>query len=210
MNNGIIRTLTAGGIGIIATIMLCLPPIMLSCLFALICGLILFFEWPLLCIKNHLLWLITPLYPVLPFILLIYLNHASGGRFLLTILFIVTWSFDTGSYICGSLWGKTSIKRTISPGKTWEGALGGACIASIVYVLFCMATHNLLYGIRTLYMPIILCIFGLMGDLFESLLKRKAHIKDSGHLLPGHGGLLDRFDGILFGIFFITIWYFCR
>src|SRR5690606_16030618 len=134
VKNAIIRAITASGITIIAISTSYMPPIILSCLFVCICFLIVIFEWPTLCAKTPFLWFITPLYPILPFVLLIYMNHIPGGRLLLPMLFLVIWSFDTGSYIIGSMWGKTPIKSSISPGKSWEGALGGLCISSIIYI----------------------------------------------------------------------------
>ena len=107
----------------------------------------------------------------------------------------------------GSLWGTNPIAPSISPGKTWEGALGGFFVAITAYLCFCTLQTTLWVGIYTVNVPFILCLCGLIGDLFESFLKRNAQIKDSGHLLPGHGGFLDRFDGILCGIFYVYLAY---
>lgn len=110
-------------------------------------------------------------------------------------LFIL-WASDTGAYFAGTLFGKRKLFERISPKKSWEGFLGGAVLATVFAYLF--ATYFLTlqpwqwYGIAA-----IIIVGGTYGDLVESLLKRSIEIKDSGESLPGHGGFLDRFDGLL-------------
>lgn len=174
------------------------PPILFSLLLGCIMLTILLFEW-----RNFFapttwqFWLVAPFYPVLPFILLMYLNHMPEYRVLLLLLFSIAFAYDTGSYIVGSLIGEHKIAPQISPGKTWEGFVGGYCIA------YCAAATTFIEQCLWVSWPFIAivtlmaCVTLLLGDLFESLLKRNAYIKDSGDLLPGHGGFLDRFDGIL-------------
>ncbi|MGE0770847.1 MAG: phosphatidate cytidylyltransferase [Cyclobacteriaceae bacterium] len=110
-------------------------------------------------------------------------------------LFIL-WASDTGAYFAGTLFGKRKLFERISPKKSWEGFLGGAVLATVFAYLFATYFQSLQpwqwYGIAA-----IIIVGGTYGDLVESLLKRSIEIKDSGESLPGHGGFLDRFDGLL-------------
>jgi len=115
---------------------------------------------------------------------------------LLGFIFIL-WIFDSGAYIIGSLLGKHKLFERISPKKTWEGTLGGLIIACTAG-FFMTGIFPELDRSKWLIIAIITVIAGSFGDLAESLFKRKLGIKDSGNLLPGHGGILDRFDSILF------------
>ncbi len=112
-----------------------------------------------------------------------------------TIIFSI-WINDTMAYIVGSLIGKTPFSK-ISPKKTWEGTIGGAILCVAVIALIAYLTK--LLPVKDAAIIAALCaIFGTMGDLFESKLKRMAGVKDSGSIMPGHGGFLDRFDSLLF------------
>jgi phosphatidate cytidylyltransferase len=115
-------------------------------------------------------------------------------------IFFSIWINDTMAYIVGSFIGKTPFSK-ISPKKTWEGTIGGAILCVLVITLLFSKT-SLFPNSFTVYNWIIissLCaIFGTLGDLFESKLKRMARVKDSGNIMPGHGGFLDRFDSFLF------------
>ncbi len=169
---------------------------------------IIFFEWRnLFDIKSLTFWLLMPFYPILPFMLLIYMNHIPQYRNLLFILFIIVSAHDTGAYIVGTLFGKYPIAPKISPGKSWEGFLAG-CFAA--YIGLSLALWELEVTKSVLFIlgfSVGVSVLTIAGDLFESWLKRRAHIKDTGNILPGHGGFLDRFDGILFTVFFF---YFFR
>jgi len=112
-------------------------------------------------------------------------------------LLLLTWLNDTGAYMVGSIWGKTPLLPRISPKKTWEGSLGGGVITFITAIILYL-TLNELSIIDWLVLAAIVAVFASLGDLVESMLKRSQQIKDSGTLLPGHGGLLDRFDGFIF------------
>ena len=182
-----------------------LPPVYFSLALAVILTSIILFEWKrLFKVSTPAFWLTMPLYPILPFTLLIYLNHNPMYHSLLFILFIVVFSFDTGSYVIGTLFGRHHFS-SISKNKTWEGVFGG-------YVFACVGLALLLHE-KSIYkswfficaMTALITALALIGDLFESWLKRRAHIKDSGTYLPGHGGFLDRFDGILFAVFFFFL-----
>lgn len=171
----------------------------------LIC--IIVFEWKrLFKVTKPLFWLIMPFYPILPFALLIYMNQQPEYHDLLFYLFILVFSFDTGSYLVGSLIGKHKIAPHISPGKTWEGLFGGYLFAIIGFRLMLWEQGVSRKIPFILWYAIILSTLSLAGDLFESWLKRRARIKDSGTFLPGHGGFLDRFDGIMFVVFFFYFW----
>jgi phosphatidate cytidylyltransferase len=114
---------------------------------------------------------------------------------LVLVLLGTIWIADSAAYFAGKNFGKHKLAPTISPGKTWEGVFG----ALIAVTIFGAILHTV-FGIKTLAtFPALWIItgFGVIGDLFESMMKRQANIKDSGDLLPGHGGILDRIDGII-------------
>lgn len=120
-------------------------------------------------------------------------------------IFIFLWTSDTGAYSTGSLFGKHKLFPRISPAKSWEGSIGGGIlvliVASIMYYIESQG-ENLsgLNLIEWLGLGLVVVVFGTWGDLVESLLKRTLGIKDSGNILPGHGGILDRFDSSLMAI----------
>lgn len=118
-------------------------------------------------------------------------------------LLAMTWVNDTGAYLFGSRFGKRPLFPRISPKKTWEGTGGGAA-ATLLMAVVAYQLLGSLELINWLVLAIIVAIFGPLGDLVESMLKRSAQIKDSGSLLPGHGGLLDRFDAFIFLLPFAT------
>jgi phosphatidate cytidylyltransferase len=101
--------------------------------------------------------------------------------------------------------GKSKLFERISPKKSWEGAIGGAIIASIVGILISVVSQSLDLK-NWIAISSIVIIFGTLGDLIESMFKRSMNIKDTGNILPGHGGLLDRFDSLLLAIPFIFTW----
>ena len=183
-----------------------LPPIYFSFVLTLILLLIIIFEWKNFFNINKLsYWLIMPFYPILPFALLITMNQNPMYHSLLFILFVIVFSFDTGSYFIGNAIGFHKLAPSISPGKTWEGAIGGWIFAMIGLCLVLWELNKSVSWWFILIFSLFACLLSLIGDLFESFLKRRAGIKDSGTLLPGHGGFLDRFDGILFTVFFFYI-----
>jgi len=185
-----------------------LAPIYFSYVLVAILLQIIIFEWRnLFKISTPAFWLTLPFYPILPFALMIIMNHDPIYHNLLFILFILVSSHDTGSYIVGNLFGQHKIHTFISPSKTWEGFFGGVIFASIGLTILLYEQHALKPWWFIIGFSFIICTLSLAGDLFESWLKRRAHVKDSGHILPGHGGFLDRFDGILFAVFFF---YFLR
>ncbi len=129
---------------------------------------------------------------------LILLRQMSDGRNLIILLIGITWSGDIGAYLVGMRFGKHKIIPAISPGKSIEGYLAGIVFSCVVALAI---RHWLLTDIGLLHMVIMgigLAIIGQIGDLAESLLKRGANMKDSGTIMPGHGGILDRCDSMIF------------
>ena len=129
-------------------------------------------------------------------------------------VFIFLWTNDTGAYCAGSLFGKHKLFPRISPGKTWEGSIGGGIFvliaAAIIYNISLNYTDSANSNSLNLYewmgMGVVVSIFGTWGDLVESQFKRTLGIKDSGNILPGHGGMLDRFDSSLMAIPAVVIY----
>lgn len=148
------------------------------------------------------------IYCVLPFALLVQIpiNSISGGIFeqigtyhffkVLGIIFLI-WSNDTFAYLGGSLFGKNKMYEKVSPGKTWEGTIIGV-ILTIGVGFILNLDHTFSSPILWPAIGLFIGIFGTIGDLVESWMKRKAGVKDSGTIMPGHGGILDRFDSLLF------------
>jgi phosphatidate cytidylyltransferase len=140
------------------------------------------------------------LYIGLPLSLLVLMDRAPRGNvwifFLLTVIFLG----DTGAFYCGRLLGKHKLYVTVSPGKTWEGAVGDF-VSSVLGGLFFSQTFDLHDSVATIAaVSGVISIVGQVGDLVESMIKRNYGVKDSGKILPGHGGLLDRVDSLLFAI----------
>ncbi len=116
------------------------------------------------------------------------------------------WINDTMAYIVGSFIGKTPLSK-ISPKKTWEGTVGGALLCIVTITLIGNATGYYTYK-NWIIIASCCAFFGTLGDLLESKLKRRAQVKDSGTLMPGHGGFLDRFDSLLVATTFVALYYF--
>jgi len=137
-------------------------------------------------------------YGTVPFLFFIGLGFIQGNfnPYIPMGFLIILWANDTGAYLSGRAFGRTKLFERISPNKTWEGFIGGVLLA----VLF---AYNLerVFGTLTktewCSIALVIGVFGTLGDLVESMLKRSLGIKDSGKILPGHGGFLDRFDGLL-------------
>jgi phosphatidate cytidylyltransferase len=149
------------------------------------------------------------LYIGIPFALLHMISFPDGTyRFEIALgLLVMNWMNDTGAYVLGSLIGKTPLFPRISPKKTWEGSLGGLLTAFIAALVFHYFTDIFSFS-DWMALAAIVVIFGAIGDLIESMLKRSYDIKDSGGLLPGHGGFLDRFDAFIFLLPFAAFYIF--
>jgi phosphatidate cytidylyltransferase len=172
-------------------------PKMFALILILILVFVLIFEWPkLVSVKTLKFWIITPFYPILPVFCLLYLwhNYYNVNYLIPLYPFFVSWIFDTGSYLAGKTFGKHKVCPSISPGKSWEGVFGGflALVAFNKYFL-----PNLVWW-KILLISAALSFVAFLGDIFISFWKRKSDLKDIGGLLPGHGGLLDRFDSVFF------------
>lgn len=118
----------------------------------------------------------------------------QGGHAVLYALLIV-WLADSGAYFAGRAWGKRKLAPAVSPGKTWAGLWGGLVACAILATLVGWLTSAPMHAL--LLVTLIIGVFSVVGDLLESLCKRFAGLKDSGSLIPGHGGVLDRFDSLL-------------
>jgi len=126
------------------------------------------------------------------------------GLVLPLLVILTIWVNDTMAYITGSLIGKTPL-TTISPKKTWEGTIGGVILA-VTAITICGYALFKADILQLIIISTLTCIAGIFGDLFESKLKRIAGVKDSGNIMPGHGGFLDRFDSLLFATIFVWLY----
>jgi phosphatidate cytidylyltransferase len=140
-----------------------------------------------------------------PFGLLTFIAFDEGVYYpnLVFALLAMNWANDSGAYFIGSRFGKTPLFPSISPKKTWEGSLGGMAITLALSLGICNFFGDL-HMTDWVVLSVIVVVFGSLGDLVESMLKRSVQIKDSGSLLPGHGGMLDRFDAFIFLLPFAT------
>lgn len=212
MNNFFQRTKTACVILGIAFFIFLLPAIFSVYFFLILLCFVLYFEWSVICTKQPLFYFLTPLYPLFPFVILIRFSMIEYGKVLICVLFLFTSMFDTACYIMGHLFGRTPLLPSISPKKTVEGFLGGIMT---VFIIGFIIAYLLKIDSKMSFLLIItsIALVSVVGDLFESLIKRQVHMKDSGNLLPGHGGILDRIDSLLFVVvyfyFFQNTFSFC-
>ena len=155
---------------------------------------LMFYEWTRLTRGWGAAWYVGGFfYALLPALALLWIRERSGIELLLWA-FIVTWSTDIGAYFAGRRFGRRKLAPSISPGKTVEGLYGGIAAATLLGGAWAYATH---LGAALFALAPILAITAQAGDLFESAIKRRAGVKDSGAWLPGHGGVLDRLDGLV-------------
>lgn len=172
-------------------------------------------EWNALTEDESSLWRFAGIfYAAIPCASLIWLRglHVPGtenaGAALVLHVFLIVWATDIGAYFVGRSFGKYKLAPSISPGKTWEGLGGGILFAAIVSA----ACHSFSPFPSSILLCIalgaLLAVIAQAGDLFESWMKRRAGVKDSGTLIPGHGGLLDRIDGLIFAapLFAFAVW----
>jgi phosphatidate cytidylyltransferase len=145
------------------------------------------------------------IYVAIPFALIVVLAYITGQyswQLVMGCLFVL-WASDSGAYFAGSKFGKTKLFERVSPKKSWEGFAGG--LAAALLVAFVLGRYFTdIPAWQWLVIAIIIVVAGTYGDLVESLFKRSIKIKDSGSILPGHGGFLDRFDGLLLSLPFIV------
>ncbi len=162
-------------------------------------------------IANWAHAMLSQMYIALPLATINILAFSSGTYYYLLPLcvFVFLWCNDTGAYLSGSLLGKHKLFPRVSPGKSWEGSAGGAIIVLAVAALVWAIEPGHASGLNLgqwLGLGLVVVVFGTLGDLIESLFKRTLGIKDSGTILPGHGGMLDRFDSSLLAIPAVVIY----
>ncbi|CRY55431.1 MULTISPECIES: phosphatidate cytidylyltransferase [Yersinia] len=122
-------------------------------------------------------------------------HHNIGAWWLLYVMLLV-WGADSGAYMFGKLFGKHKLAPKVSPGKTWEGLIGGLLTSALISWLFGRYAPLDIIPEKLLICSVVAALASVLGDLTESMFKREAGIKDSGHLIPGHGGILDRIDSL--------------
>jgi phosphatidate cytidylyltransferase len=157
---------------------------------------LMFYEWTRIVRGWGAAWYLSGFfYALLPALALLWIRERDTHGFdLLIWAFIVTWSTDIGAYFAGRLFGKRKLAPSISPNKTVEGLYGGIAAAALIGGAWTLATG---LGTALLALAPVFALAAQGGDLFESGMKRRADVKDSGTWLPGHGGALDRLDGLV-------------
>ncbi len=165
-------------------------------------------------LENIAVTAIGILYVALPLALLNLMDTAGSARFLgfpafLLGYFILTWFYDTGAYLYGKQFGKHKFFERISPKKTWEGSIAGAVVAGLTAAGFAYLVPGVTMA-DWFVLVLLVVVFGTFGDLTESLFKRSLKIKDSGNILPGHGGILDRFDTVFISAPFVFLYFVLR
>lgn len=166
-------------------------------LVAALAGPVMIFEWARLTRGAPVLRVLAWTYGVAALVALLWLRHQPAfGRETVLWVLVCIWATDIGAYFVGRAAGGAKLAPRISPGKTWSGLIGGMAWAAVASAAFGYA-----FGMgETVLLAIagaVLAVVGQAGDLLESAAKRRAGVKDSGHLIPGHGGLLDRIDGLM-------------
>ncbi len=216
MNDFVLRIITGSVFGLVFFGSYILSSSLFILFLLLIFAYILIFEWPQLVKGSSFLIVLTIIYPILPMFTLIYLCITYRVVDLLFPLYpyLVSWTNDTCAYIVGKTFGRCKICPTISPGKSWAGLFGGFLgIFGVNYFMlvrsYVFKTQVLVQGwLATFFLSAALAIVAFLGDIFISYLKRRKHLKDTGSLLPGHGGFLDRFDSVLFVVMFLLPFFF--
>lgn len=146
-------------------------------------------------LKNPLLLMLMGWFVLVPTCLALYQLRIISP-FILLGLMATIWISDTAAYFVGRSFGKHKLAVAISPGKTWEGVIGALVAVSIYALVWNYLSEEKILTLFLVPLLLVLVVLGVIGDLFESLIKRHAGVKDSGNLLPGHGGILDRIDAL--------------
>lgn len=161
---------------------------------------------------TGILWIVVP-FALMNFFPLIGRNAVSAphqpsvGQWILLACFITVWANDTFAYCVGSLIGRYKFFERISPKKTWEGTLGGGVLALLLSCVYTQLFVQVpLSAVQWMGLSLVIVVFGTLGDLVESFFKRRMNVKDSGNILPGHGGILDRFDSALMSLPFVLLY----
>jgi phosphatidate cytidylyltransferase len=193
VNELLVRTLT-GALLIAAALLAAVQGGNIFALLVAAAATLMFYEWTRIVRGWGAVWYLSGFfYALLPALSLLWIRERSGLE-LLIFAFIVTWSTDIGAYFAGRSFGKRKLAPTISPNKTVEGLYGGIASASLFGGAWVLANG---LAMPLLALAPLLAIAAQAGDLFESGMKRRAGVKDSGTWLPGHGGALDRLDGLV-------------
>ncbi len=219
INNFIVRIISGAAFFIILEVAYRYSLISFCALLSLIFLEILLVEWPrlLTCELNWKILFLTIIYPVIPMASLLTLTiiYYETSPIIPLYPLLIAWFADTGGYVMGKLIGTHKIYPTISPGKSWEGLVGSfiaviLCNTALVYIL--PAEQQISFFAYFASMPLIMIIISaiqtlvaFLGGTLISILKRKRGVKDTGSLIPGHGGLLDRFDSVFFVVMLIWI-----
>jgi phosphatidate cytidylyltransferase len=195
VNELLVRTLT-GVVLIAIALMAALVGGNLFAIFAAAVATAMFYEWTRITNGWGIAWNVGGFfYALLPAIALLWIRERDSHGFeLLVWTFLITWSVDIGAYFTGRRFGRRKLAPSISPGKTVEGLFGGIAASTLIGGAWALAFG---LGRPLLILAPIFALAAQTGDLFESSMKRRAGIKDSGAWLPGHGGVLDRLDGLV-------------
>jgi phosphatidate cytidylyltransferase len=195
MSEFVIRALTAVALMVLALMAAAVGGYYFA-VFAAAIATAMFYEWTRIVRGWGVTWNIAGfLYALVPAISLLWIrDRADNGLALLLWTFVVTWSVDIGAYLAGRRFGRRKLAPAISPGKTWEGLYGGIAAAALLGGLWVAYTG---LPLVLLAAAPVFAAAAQAGDLFESWMKRRAGVKDSGDWLPGHGGVLDRLDGLV-------------
>jgi len=126
-----------------------------------------------------------------------YIRNQNNGIYILLFLFVLIWGADSAAYFVGKKWGTTKLMPQVSPGKSIQGAIGAVVFAIMITLIAAAFSHPpAIIMVSAVGLSVTTVIFSILGDLFESMLKREAGVKDSGTIFPGHGGILDRIDSL--------------
>ena len=195
MNELFVRTIT-GAVLIAGALLAAVQGGTVFAVFVAAVATAMFYEWTRLVRGWGALWSSSGfIYALIPALALLWIRERDAhGLALLVWAFIVTWATDIGAYFAGRRFGRRKLAPAISPGKTVEGLWGGIAAATVFGGTWVLATG---LGAPLLALAPVLAVAAQAGDLFESGLKRRAGVKDSGTWLPGHGGVLDRLDGLV-------------
>ena len=161
--------------------------------------------------SNIAFTLLGIIYVALPFSLLSGMLFLNGhySPHVLVGYFLILWASDSGAYMIGSKFGRNRLFERVSPKKSWEGSVGGA-VFSLIVAFTVSKFFTELSLTDWLVFSVVIVVAGTLGDLIESLFKRSIQVKDSGNILPGHGGILDRFDAVLISVPFLWAYLFLK